>query len=124
MWQTQTRAPPRPQSPCDKRISRRRRGWEARRRWADRRRLRRHKGKLGVNNFTKYTVSEFGQVPGCPGAQCAAAMAAEISARGPIACSIAVTEALEAYRGGIFKDTTGVTAHMHTISVSSIEPRS
>jgi hypothetical protein len=37
------------------------------------------------------------------GAQCAANMAAEIVTRGPIACSIAVTEALEAYTSGVFK---------------------
>ena len=66
----------------------------------------------GVNNFTKYTVGEYGVVNG------SAAMAAEIAARGPVACSIAVTEALEQYTGGIFKDTTGVTAHMHTVAVS------
>jgi len=31
----------------------------------------------------------------------------EIYQRGPIACGIAVTQALEDYTGGIFCDTTG-----------------
>jgi hypothetical protein len=92
-----------------------------------------------VNNFTKYFVSEYGQasrlsvcqliqihtqltctfhslhlfshhqVAGCPGAQCAANMAAEVASRGPIACSIAVTEELETYTGGIFKVAIIVT---------------
>lgn len=34
-------------------------------------------------------------------------MMAEIFARGPIACTIAVTEEFEKYSGGIFNDTTG-----------------
>ena len=35
------------------------------------------------------------------------AMVAEIFARGPIACGVAVTPAFEQYTGGIFEDTTG-----------------
>jgi cathepsin X len=66
----------------------------------------------GENNFTTFTVTEYGEVNGTDN------MAAEIAARGPIACSIAVTPELEAYSGGIFEDETGVTAHMHTVSVS------
>ena len=34
-------------------------------------------------------------------------MMMEINTRGPIACTIAVTEAFENYVGGIFNDTTG-----------------
>lgn len=34
-------------------------------------------------------------------------MMAEISANGPIACTVAVTAAFENYVGGIFNDTTG-----------------
>ena len=34
-------------------------------------------------------------------------MMAEILARGPIACTVAVTEAFENYTGGIFDDKTG-----------------
>jgi len=33
-------------------------------------------------------------------------MMSEIYARGPIACTIAVTQAFESYSGGIFNDTT------------------
>jgi len=66
----------------------------------------------GENNYTTYFVSEYGEVNGTEN------MAAEIAARGPIACSIAVTPEFEAYTGGIFKDTTGATAHMHSVAVS------
>lgn len=34
-------------------------------------------------------------------------MMSEIYARGPIACTIAVTEAFENYVSGVFNDTTG-----------------
>ena len=46
-------------------------------------------------------ITEHGQVAG------EANMMAEIYARGPIAATIAVTAAFEAYHGGIFNDTTG-----------------
>mmetsp|Transcript_48133 Transcript_48133/g.125183 ORF Transcript_48133/g.125183 Transcript_48133/m.125183 type:complete len:97 (+) Transcript_48133:1535-1825(+) len=45
-------------------------------------------------------------------------MMAEIAARGPIACGMAVTKDFENYSGGIFKDTTGVTTQMHEISIA------
>ena len=48
----------------------------------------------------QYYITEHGRVFG------ADKMAAEVSARGPIACTIAVTAALEQYKGGIFNDTT------------------
>ena len=44
-------------------------------------------------------------------------MRAEINARGPIACTVAVTEAFENYMGGIFNDTTGAKSLDHEISV-------
>ena len=34
-------------------------------------------------------------------------MLSEIYARGPIACTIAVTQAFEEYTGGVFNDSTG-----------------
>ena len=44
-------------------------------------------------------------------------MMAEIYARGPIACTIAVTEAFENYMGGVFNDTTGAKVRAsHQIS--------
>ena len=70
-------------------------------------------GDAAHGNYTTYKVSEYGEV------NTTALMAAEIAARGPVACSIAVTPELEAFRGaGVFKDSTGVTAHMHTVAVS------
>ena len=45
-------------------------------------------------------------------------MLAEVGVRGPIACSICVTPALENYTGGVFKDTTGCKTSMHTVALS------
>ena len=45
-------------------------------------------------------------------------MMAEISARGPIACTIGCPESLEDYTGGIFNDTTGYKSADHDIEVS------
>lgn len=44
-------------------------------------------------------------------------MMQEIAQRGPIACGIAVPDALENYTGGIFCDETGDTNIVHDISV-------
>lgn len=44
-------------------------------------------------------------------------MMAEIYNRGPIACGVAVPEALENYTGGIFQDKTGDLNIVHDISV-------
>ena len=49
----------------------------------------------------QYEISEHGQVAG------EEHMLAEIFARGPIGCGVAVTKEFLAYSGGIFKDTTG-----------------
>ena len=38
-------------------------------------------------------------------------MMAELVARGPIACTVAVTEQFEQYSSGVFNDTTGATVH-------------
>eukprot|EP00992_Anisonema_acinus_P013641 TRINITY_DN8847_c0_g1_i2.p2 TRINITY_DN8847_c0_g1~~TRINITY_DN8847_c0_g1_i2.p2 ORF type:complete len:132 (-),score=18.58 TRINITY_DN8847_c0_g1_i2:48-443(-) len=45
-------------------------------------------------------------------------MRAEIYARGPIAATIAVTPALEAYKSGVFKDTTGKKTLDHSVSIT------
>lgn len=58
-----------------------------------------------------YGVEEFGPVKE------EEAMMSEIFHRGPIVCSIAVTDALENYKGGIFNDTTGSVEPDHDISV-------
>lgn len=44
-------------------------------------------------------------------------MMAEIMKRGPISCRQAVTKAFFAYKGGIFKDTTGDTRPRHATSI-------
>lgn len=44
-------------------------------------------------------------------------MKQEIAQRGPIACGIAVPDALEEYKGGIFCDTTGDKNIVHDISI-------
>ena len=39
---------------------------------------------------------------------------AELSMRGPIACTVAVTEEFEQYTSGVFNDTTGAKVmHQH-----------
>ena len=43
-------------------------------------------------------------------------MMAEIYARGPIACTIAVTAEFVNYQGGIFSDSTGAKVHV-TLSI-------
>uniref|UniRef100_K3WI24 cathepsin X n=1 Tax=Globisporangium ultimum (strain ATCC 200006 / CBS 805.95 / DAOM BR144) TaxID=431595 RepID=K3WI24_GLOUD len=69
------------------------------------------KGCFPQDKYDKYYVSEFGTTLG------EAQMMAEIYARGPIACSVAVTDAFELYTGGIFDDKTNATATDHAISV-------
>jgi cathepsin X len=69
------------------------------------------KGCWAVQNSKKYHVLSNGMVNG------EANMQAEIFARGPIACGMAVTAAFEAYTGGIFVDTTGKKDMDHEISI-------
>ena len=59
-----------------------------------------------------YGIQEYGQVTG------EEAMMAEIAARGPIACGLCVTEEFEAYKGGVFTDTTGCKDQDHEISIA------
>eukprot|EP01113_Clastostelium_recurvatum_P051349 TRINITY_DN995_c0_g1_i1.p1 TRINITY_DN995_c0_g1~~TRINITY_DN995_c0_g1_i1.p1 ORF type:complete len:293 (-),score=58.37 TRINITY_DN995_c0_g1_i1:76-954(-) len=61
--------------------------------------------------YLLHYVDEYGQVQG------EGPMMAEIFARGPIACGVAVTPAFETYTGGIFNDTTGAETVDHVISV-------
>ena len=69
------------------------------------------KGCEAQKQYNKYYVSEYGLVNGTD------AMMAEIAKRGPIACTVAVTEAFEAYSGGVFRDDTGAKSLDHSISV-------
>jgi cathepsin X len=69
-------------------------------------------GCVAVANPPKFKITEHGQVAGEQN------MMAEIFARGPIACTIAVTAALETYDGkSIFYDHTGAVALDHEISI-------
>jgi cathepsin X len=63
------------------------------------------------DQYYVYGVDEFSDLQG------EEAMMQEIYQRGPIACGIAVPDALENYTGGIFHDTTGDTNIVHDISV-------
>jgi cathepsin X len=56
-------------------------------------------------------VHEYGRVSGEQN------MLQEVYQRGPIACGIAVPDALETYTGGIFCDITGDMSVVHDISV-------
>jgi cathepsin X len=68
---------------------------------------------INKNNFTKYFVSEYGVI-----SKNASQMAAEIAARGPVACAMCVTPEFENYQGGVFVDKTGCTSPMHAVAVS------
>lgn len=70
------------------------------------------KGCFPVQNPKKFHIKEHGKAKG------EVAMQAEIHARGPISCAIAVTEAFENYQGGVFMDKTGLTEPMHAIQVT------
>ena len=63
------------------------------------------------DQYLVYGVDEFGQVSG------EEEMMQEIYQRGPIACGIAVPEALENYTSGIYCDDTGDKNIVHDISV-------
>lgn len=68
-------------------------------------------GCSAITRYLKYYITEHGQIAGED------KMMAEMFARGPIACTIAVTEQFENYSGGIFHDTTGAMGLDHEISV-------
>ena len=69
-------------------------------------------GCWAQNRAKIYTVNEYGEVKG------QAAMMNQIYQRGPITCSVAVTEQLRNYTGGIFVDKSGRMADDHDVSVS------
>jgi cathepsin X len=64
-----------------------------------------------VANPPLFRITGYGRVNGTQN------MMQEIYQRGPIACTIAVTEEFEAYTGGVFKDTTGAMGLDHEIEV-------
>lgn len=68
-------------------------------------------GLLPQKTYDKYYVSEYGTTLG------EQQMMAEIYARGPIACSVAVTDGFLKYSGGIFDDKTNATETDHAISI-------
>ena len=63
------------------------------------------------DEYYVYQTAEYGPVSG------EEAMMQEIFQRGPIACGVAVPEALELYTGGVFCDETGDMDIVHDISV-------
>ena len=70
------------------------------------------KGCWAVQDPPLWFAEEHGQVFGSEN------MMAEIAARGPITCTIAVPAALEEYTGGVFHDTTGAKGLEHDIEVA------
>ena len=69
-------------------------------------------GCVAVDKYVAVKALEVGSVSG------EEAMMAEISARGPIVCDIAVTPELEAYEGGVFLDQSGSVAATHQVEVA------
>jgi len=63
------------------------------------------------DEYMTYGVDEFGHVEGEEN------MMQEIYQRGPIACDIAVPQALDDYTGGIYCDDTGDMDIVHVVSV-------
>uniref|UniRef100_M4B3C4 Peptidase C1A papain C-terminal domain-containing protein n=1 Tax=Hyaloperonospora arabidopsidis (strain Emoy2) TaxID=559515 RepID=M4B3C4_HYAAE len=70
------------------------------------------KGCFPQKTYDKYYVSEYGTTLG------EEQMMAEIYARGPIACTVAVTDEFLAYSGGVFDDKTNATEVDHAISIA------
>ena len=71
------------------------------------------KGCFAVKKYNKWAIGEYGTV------NTTAQMKAEIHARGPISCAIAVTPDLIKFKGtGVFVDTTNTTELDHAIQVS------
>ena len=68
-------------------------------------------GCWNQDNYKVYHTDQYGKVSG------EQAMMQEIYQRGPIACGIAVPDALENYTSGIFEDKTGDKNIVHDISV-------
>jgi cathepsin X len=72
-----------------------------------------HNGNcFAVQNPTRYKIAEFGAVVGAENIQ------AEIKARGPVACGVAVTkDFMNNYKGGIYEDTSGEKKIRHVVSL-------
>ena len=70
------------------------------------------KGCFPQPTYNKYYADEYSTINGT------AAMMNEIYQRGPISCTVAVTEEFEAYTGGVFEDKTGKTTLDHGIVVA------
>ena len=66
------------------------------------------------DEYLVYGTEEYGKVSGDDYEQ---AMMQEIYQRGPIACGIAVPDALENYTSGVFQDMTGDMEIVHDISI-------
>merc|ERR1712070_1007417 len=65
-----------------------------------------------VKNPSKYKIAEFGAVVGEQN------IMAEIKARGPVACGVAVTkDFMNNYKGGVYEDTSGENRIRHVISL-------
>ncbi|KAL4480109.1 hypothetical protein ABPG74_020625 [Tetrahymena malaccensis] len=64
-----------------------------------------------VEDYANWKVAEYGTVSG------ADKMKAEIFARGPISCGIAVTNKFEAYNGGVYSEKNLLTRINHEIAV-------
>jgi len=69
-------------------------------------------------NFSRSFVDEWGRINSTDVRANAKQMVAEIGTRGPIACGVCVTPAFEAYKSGIFEDTTNCTSLDHSISIA------
>jgi len=63
------------------------------------------------DEYFKYDVDQYGSVQG------ETAIINELVANGPLACSMATTDAFHEYKGGIFYDDTGDLDVSHEVSI-------
>lgn len=69
------------------------------------------RGCFAVEEYPKYYVFDYGFIAGEQD------MVEEVSAWGPISCTVAVTAALHDYKSGIFIDQTGRKARDHEVEI-------
>eukprot|EP00127_Corallochytrium_limacisporum_P005146 Clim_evm52s199 gene=Clim_evmTU52s199 len=71
------------------------------------------KGCYAVKNPLKLFVKEYGPLPNN-----ATAIMAEVYARGPVACGVAVNDLFDNYKGGIMYDKTGFKEIDHVVEIA------
>ena len=69
------------------------------------------KGCFIPKEYYEYTISEYGRLP----ADNEEDLLQELYQRGPIACSMALTDEFKEYKSGVFVDKTGKMGNAHEV---------